>query len=76
MTDSIPVDFFDDGLLWLINKSLLHPRGYALGVDVNTKEMTLLGNGSEPWRFELPNEDDLFQRVEQLFTRAAEYNRD
>lgn len=26
-----PIDLSDDGLLWFINKHLLHPRGYALG---------------------------------------------
>lgn len=46
------------GLLWLINTVVFHPRGYALAlaVDRHTGEQaagwTLLGNGTEPWRYE------------------------
>lgn len=27
-----PADWQDDGLLWLINASVFHPRGYSLGI--------------------------------------------
>lgn len=62
--------FVDDGLLWMVNTSVLHPRGYALGVirDKETKEpfeLVLLGDGSEPWYF-LPGEyDEIIQRYER-----------
>lgn len=62
--------FMNDGLLWMVNTSVLHPRGYALGVirDKETKEpqeIVLLGDGSEPWYF-LPGEyDEIIQRYER-----------
>lgn len=43
----------DTGLLWLINRVVFHPRGYALGLhfdlDLNCIGWSLLGDGSEPW---------------------------
>jgi hypothetical protein len=50
----------DDGLLWLVNTSVLHPRGYALaihfeeGADFKTAlplGLSVVGDGSEPWCF-------------------------
>lgn len=47
--------FQDDGLVWLVNTALLHPRGYALCVhkdtDGNPVGLSILGDGSEPWCF-------------------------
>jgi hypothetical protein len=45
------VDLRADGLLWLINRTVFHPRGYALGYDPDTHEFVLLGDGHEPWVF-------------------------
>jgi hypothetical protein len=52
-------DLRDTGLLWLINRVILHPRGYVLGLcydgDTPVTEggtvtgWTLYGDGSEPW---------------------------
>lgn len=61
----------DSGLLWLVNKALLHPRGYALGVAVEHRSdhrLFLYGDGSEPWTFQLPEEEenDLFAKVQDL----------
>jgi hypothetical protein len=46
------------GLLWLINRAVLHPRGYALAlVYPDTPTATepvgwrLEGDGNEPWRY-------------------------
>ena len=43
------------GLLWLINTTVLHPRGYAmaLGYSDNGKcdGWRIVGDGSEPWQF-------------------------
>lgn len=45
----------DSGLLWLINASVLHPRGFALGIafdaDGSAIGWTLVGDGSEPYTF-------------------------
>lgn len=43
------VDLRRDGLLWLINRQVFWPRGYALGCDLETGEFFLLGDGSEPY---------------------------
>ena len=57
----------DSGLLWLINRVVFHPRGYALGLvpdgqsnGDNYLGWRLQGDGSEPWRFEGFDEDELF----------------
>lgn len=44
------------GLLWLINRQIFHPRGFALAVvaDMTTGDVSgwkLLGDGREPWNF-------------------------
>lgn len=43
------------GLLWLINTTVFHPRGYALALhfdDVGAcTGWSLLGDGSEAWQF-------------------------
>lgn len=45
----------DAGLLWLINATVFHPRGYALALHVDDSGAvvgwSLMGDGSEPWRF-------------------------
>jgi hypothetical protein len=61
------------GVLWLINKVVFHPRGFALGLDVddagNVTGWTMIGDGSEPWAFgDLPDgtpiDDREFAKVE------------
>jgi hypothetical protein len=64
----IPVDLQGDGLLWLINRTVFHPRGYALGYDTNTGAFVLLGDGSEPWTFggDGSNEVVFLDRIKRL----------
>lgn len=50
MTNKL-VDLQESGLLWLINRTVFHPRGYALGYDTITKEFLLFGDGTEPYTF-------------------------
>lgn len=45
----IPVDLIKDGLLWLINRQVFFPRGYALGYDREEAGFFLLGDGTEPF---------------------------
>jgi len=62
------------GLLWLINKVVFHPRGFALGLELDdeTGDVTgwgMIGDGTEPWSFgNLPDgtpiDDDSFTKVE------------
>jgi len=59
----------DSGLLWLINRTALHPRGFALGVRFdeggNAVGWQLLGDGAEPWMFLGEDEEDsCFARLE------------
>lgn len=69
----VPVDLRADGLLWLINSSTFHPRGYALALG-SDGQLYLMGDGREPWRFELPDAefDSLFLAVQQALTRCQE----
>ena len=46
----IPVDLRADGVLWMINRCVFHPRGFALAID-DAGALTLMGNGSEPWQY-------------------------
>jgi hypothetical protein len=72
------VDLREDGLLWLINRVVFHPRGYALavGTEDDAGKFFLLGDGSEPWsyvdtdeaRATGKDEDSLFDRVRQILT--------
>ena len=63
----------DSGLLWLINTSVLHPRGFALALhyDDRGSEPTgwsLIGDGSEPWVFvDSTDNDRCFAAVEATF---------
>ncbi|NTW41829.1 MAG: hypothetical protein HGA44_18440 [Cellulomonadaceae bacterium] len=48
-------DLRTTGLLWLINRTVFHPRGYALGLAMTADGValgwTLLGDGTDPWEF-------------------------
>lgn len=66
----------DTGLLWLINRVVFHPRGYALalhfsGSSEDLGECTgwsLLGDGTEVWSMPASLEDDLFDKVKELLS--------
>lgn len=76
MTDPDPrplEDLSTSGLLWLINASVFHPRGFALSLHVTADGKatgwSLMGNGTEPWYFEGPR-DARFAAVEATFREA------
>lgn len=74
--DSVPVNLIDDGVLWIINKAVFHPRGYALAYDPATKELTLMGDGSESWLFgDSDLEDQKFAALNTLLKKATESNK-
>lgn len=55
------------GLLWLINKTVFHPRGFAFSLVCRDGEMVgwrLLGDGREVWSMGQP-EDDEFEHAQQ-----------
>jgi hypothetical protein len=77
MSEPKPRDFSelsDSGLLWLINRAVLHPRGFALGIvydkdrkaeDRKAIGWELCGDGSEPWAYvSAEAEDKLFAAAE------------
>jgi hypothetical protein len=46
----------ESGLLWLINATVFHPRGFALALSMDTLTgvvtgWDLIGDGTEPWRY-------------------------
>jgi len=75
----------DSGLLWLINRVVFHPRGWALAIhrdeDGTSPGWSLLGDGLEPWsmgdppekdriKFGAKTEDELFALVQELLAPA------
>lgn len=63
----------DSGLLWLINATVFHPRGYALTMHFNDEGMatgwSIQGNGQEFWRFSAKADkavQSLFEKVREL----------
>lgn len=67
------LDLRASGLLWLINATVFHPRGFALAIDTETGAFSLLGNGCEPWFFNLPAEemDAIYDAANETLRRRA-----
>jgi hypothetical protein len=60
-------DLKSSGLLWLINRVVFHPRGYALGLHREGGEIvgwSLMGDGTEVWQFNGP-EDESFAAAQR-----------
>lgn len=66
-------DLSSSGVLWLINRVVFHPRGFALAIDPDNGTWGIIGDGSEPWRYdaESVDEDALFAAVQQTLAEAA-----
>ena len=64
----------DTGLLWLINTSVFHPRGYALAIHLDDAGVatgwSLMGDGTEAWTMgddpNGPTLDELMARTKAL----------
>ena len=73
-------EFRDKGLLWLINTSVFHPRGYAIAFfydddDTEFKNPTgwkLVGDGSEPWVMLDHQGDEQFLNVQKFLEENSE----
>lgn len=69
------------GLLWLINKAVFHPRGFALAIEYadgldEPLGWSIQGDGSEPWRFADGNvEDEKFAAIEAILAVAREHGK-
>jgi hypothetical protein len=62
------------GLLWLINRVVFHPRGWALALTYRDGQATgwkLQGDGHEVWRFNDP-EDESFAAVQKTLSGDAD----
>lgn len=56
------------GILWMINKAIFHPRGFALAVD-ERGEFYIQGDGTEVWRFADENDEEGFEDFEALMNK-------
>lgn len=55
------------GLLWALNRYLLHPKGYAVSFHYDEPDnevvgWELLGDGTEVWAFDNETDDSGFER--------------
>jgi hypothetical protein len=74
-------DFGNLGMLWLINRAVFHPRGFALALDYADGESEPRGWSvhaaatGEPFSFGLPDgmEEERFRSVEEILAVAREY---
>jgi hypothetical protein len=68
----------ESGLLWLINRTVFHPRGFALGLvhgtDGKAIGWTLLGDGKEPWRYASEQSEDRRFAAAEATLQAAKEN--
>lgn len=64
----------DSGLLWLINRTVFHPRGLALalvaGDDGTIAGWRLTGDGTEPMWFSPDDEPGLFAAAKDTLAAA------
>lgn len=69
-------DLRNEGLLWLINATVFHPRGYALTLHFERDDpedlgactgWSILGDGNEQWQFGC--DDETQARVAEAFTK-------
>lgn len=75
-TDARPFQALrDTGLLWLINRVALHPRGLALALHLDEHGQaygwSLISNDEgEPWMFDPATDNDGYTRAEATITKA------
>lgn len=69
------IDLREDGLLWLINTTVFHPRGFALAL-ADDGTLHLQGDGTNPWYFNVDEDmhQGLFDSAAAAFRHAAEHN--
>jgi hypothetical protein len=79
-------EFRDEGLLWLVNRVVFHPRGYALAISFSKNDdgttnyddatgWSIMGDGSESWNMGADPTDEqraLYraQSEDELFARV------
>jgi hypothetical protein len=68
-------DLRNSGLLWLINRTALHPRGVALAVHTDdrgafTGWSLITNDEGEPWQFDPATDNDGYERAEATLAAA------
>ncbi|MFJ6440257.1 hypothetical protein [Streptomyces sp. NPDC091649] len=61
------IELSESGLLWLINRTVFHPRGLALGLYQEGREIRgwqLLVSPGEPYAFPTAEDHDGYRRAE------------
>ena len=70
----------DEGLLWLINATVFHPRGYALAMHHDDKGhatgWSIVGDGAERWTYaeeQITPEGKMSDLLDEQFLRAKRF---
>lgn len=63
------VELHDDGVLWMLNTCVFHPRGFALQYNPETKDLSLIGDGDEVWVFTESTAEAAFEKFNALIRR-------
>lgn len=77
-TKALPLaDLRESGLLWLINRVVFHPRGYAIALHYEGDQAvgwSLVGDGTEAWRYGMTDaeEREVFERAEATLRAARD----
>lgn len=86
MSEPMPFEALrEHEVLWAINRTLFHPRGYALGLSYPSKDVeainrheiepdgwTLYGDGTEPWQYgDSVDEDAAFAVFNAFLAKTA-----
>lgn len=62
-------ELMESGMLWLINRSTFHPRGFSLALETNdigeVIGWKILGNGKELWTYQQHNDEEKFFKAEE-----------
>ena len=67
-------DLCESGILWLINREVFHPRGFALALvsDEKTGEAlgwNIQGDGEELWSFPADVDERNFERIKHFLKK-------
>lgn len=65
---STKVDLRKDGILWMLNTTVFHPRGLELGMATDG-ELYLLGDDREVWVFEETLAESGFEAFNAMLER-------
>lgn len=71
-------ELISSGMLWLINRVALHPRGFALAIHIDDDKKavgwSILGHGKEVWTMPESSEDEKFAAIEATLAQATREN--